>query len=396
MINLKNILIVDSDIELIEDIKTYLADNEFNVDHTANSTVALNKIKENDYGLIIIEVILPESDGFILCKAIREIDSKANLPIILYSAEDNMETITYGFSCGCNDFMRKPIERIELKTRMLSLLKNHEIHKTLLNSNILLKDQLDKKNEEIKEKNKKLDEAFTKLFRMNRELSEEETSKNDIFKVISHEIKAPLNGIIGALSLLRMHDNEIINKQVHLLNNFVSKLENFSKKIIISNQLRTNTFKIKVETIQLKEIILFSINDNFEKAESKEVEILVSEIAPELQVIGDYELLKITFNAIIESAINHADLDTKISFTVTPTDDKIFCNISNSGQGFSEDELLKILQPTSKNDYALSENFDISLNFAKQIMDLHNGEIEISNNGDGGGATVKLIFTKEV
>ena len=115
-----NILIVDDEQPIADLIELYLQGEGFQVHKFYNGKEALQCVAEIDLDLAILDVMLPDIDGFTICKTIRE---KHNFPIIMLTAkEDEIDKIT-GLTLGADDYITKPFRPLELIARVKAQLR---------------------------------------------------------------------------------------------------------------------------------------------------------------------------------------------------------------------------------------------------------------------------------
>ena len=113
------ILIVDDDADLCKLLKLKLEANIFETRTAANGLEALQMAYEFQPDLIILDVMMPDMDGFETCRRLREL---SNIPIILLTARTEEKDILQGFESGADDYIRKPFSRNELSARMMAVL----------------------------------------------------------------------------------------------------------------------------------------------------------------------------------------------------------------------------------------------------------------------------------
>ncbi len=118
-----SMLIVEDDAqirEIIEDYFTSKKENVFEVFKAENGLVAEQMIGENEYDLILLDVMLPYLDGFSLCKMIRK---KSDVPVIFLTARTLEEDVLLGFETGCDDYITKPFSLAQLYAKAIALLR---------------------------------------------------------------------------------------------------------------------------------------------------------------------------------------------------------------------------------------------------------------------------------
>ena len=125
------ILIVDDEVKILEVIDAYLVANKFSVYKATNGSMALSKFESINPDLVVLDLMLPDTDGLTVCRKIRE---SSNIPIIMLTAKSDEEDILTGLQLGADDYMVKPFSPKELVARIQTVLRRSE---TLLNPNKL-------------------------------------------------------------------------------------------------------------------------------------------------------------------------------------------------------------------------------------------------------------------
>jgi DNA-binding response OmpR family regulator len=114
------ILVVEDNRSLLESIKSILS-NEFEVDGAENGEDGLFLALQNIYDLIVLDVMLPEMDGFEVIQHIREADIRT--PVLFLTAKDSLEDRVKGLDFGGDDYLVKPFQAPELQARIRALLR---------------------------------------------------------------------------------------------------------------------------------------------------------------------------------------------------------------------------------------------------------------------------------
>ena len=104
-------------------IKEFLEELDFHVDDFENGDDAFDAIFENSYDLLLLDVRVPGMDGFSLVEYVRK--EKIDVPIIILTSLTDIKDLSKGYELGCNDYIRKPFDMIELKFRIEQLIKNN-------------------------------------------------------------------------------------------------------------------------------------------------------------------------------------------------------------------------------------------------------------------------------
>lgn len=115
------ILLLEDDYLYKISIKEFLEELDFVVDDFENGDFALDAIFENSYDLLLLDIRVPGMDGFSLVEYVRK--EKLDVPIIILTSLTDISDLSRGYELGCNDYIRKPFDMIELKFRIEQLIK---------------------------------------------------------------------------------------------------------------------------------------------------------------------------------------------------------------------------------------------------------------------------------
>ncbi|WP_280771462.1 response regulator transcription factor [Salipaludibacillus daqingensis] len=125
----KRILIVDDEQEMRTLLKLCLSEKNYHVSEATNGIEAIEAINNHNISIVILDIMMPEIDGFELLKMLRqELDRKT--PVILLSALGDTERVVQGLQLGADDYIVKPFEPRELTARIESVLRRSQLQKT--------------------------------------------------------------------------------------------------------------------------------------------------------------------------------------------------------------------------------------------------------------------------
>jgi len=170
----QKILCVDDEIVNLKLLEAFLSSKGYKLTFAENGAKAIEKLKEDNFDLIILDIMMPIMDGFETCRKIRENPTTKDIPVIIITALGDRESKLKGLEVGANDFLTKPIDGIELTLRVKNLLRIKEFADFLKRYNNILRDQ-------VEERSRKLKEAYADtIFRLTRvsEYKDEETTNH--------------------------------------------------------------------------------------------------------------------------------------------------------------------------------------------------------------------------
>ncbi len=117
-----NLLVVDDEAKIRQVIREYAEFNGFTVTEAEDGMQAVDLCRENDYDIIIIDVMMPKLDGFSACKEIKKIKT---VPVIMLSARGEEYDKLFGFELGIDDYVVKPFSPKELMARINAIMARH-------------------------------------------------------------------------------------------------------------------------------------------------------------------------------------------------------------------------------------------------------------------------------
>jgi two-component system alkaline phosphatase synthesis response regulator PhoP len=122
----KKILVVDDDADLVELLSFNLKKAGFAIGTAVDGVEALKKVRSLAPDLILLDLMLPELDGFAVCEILRRDATTASIPVIMLTALSGELGRLAGLDCGANDYVTKPFSPKQLVAKVDELLKNRD------------------------------------------------------------------------------------------------------------------------------------------------------------------------------------------------------------------------------------------------------------------------------
>ncbi|HPS55632.1 MAG TPA: response regulator [Sedimentisphaerales bacterium] len=117
------ILIVDDNEQNLELLQAYLEDVDCETIAAYDGVEALEKVSEIRPDLILLDIMMPKMSGFEVCKRLKNDPKNADIPVIMVTALNEFGDIERGIDSGTDDFLSKPVNKLELLTRVKTMLK---------------------------------------------------------------------------------------------------------------------------------------------------------------------------------------------------------------------------------------------------------------------------------
>jgi two-component system sensor histidine kinase/response regulator len=372
------ILIVDDVAKNIQVVGSILSKEKLRIAYATNGESALQLAFNNDFDLVLLDIMMPGMDGFEVCKRLRENKKTADIPIIFLTAKSDLDSMIMGFEMGAQDYVSKPFNASELIARVNTHLDLREKKHQLTQMNHILE-------EKVKARTHDLEIA-------NRQLSRLEKAKSEFLGIISHELRTPLNGIIGLTQVLQLTEvNPEQKRYLQFLQQTSERLSRFSETALLITSLQADNLKVELFSTSAKHLLSTAIENLKHLVEEKSIDIQIFLESTDLQIIADAELINKSISILLENSIYHLPKNGKIKLSAINENQKAIIEISDNGSGFDDEVLTFLTEIASRNVTAVSEGVGLSIAAVRLIMDAHNGSLQLKNNREGG-ACIRLCF----
>ena len=117
------VLVVDDNLQNLELLVAYLDSLGCEVRTAEDGVEALEKVAQDSPDLILLDIMMPRMSGFEVCRKLKSDPATRDIPVIMVTALTELGDIERGVECGTDDFISKPVNRLELVTRVKSLLR---------------------------------------------------------------------------------------------------------------------------------------------------------------------------------------------------------------------------------------------------------------------------------
>jgi putative two-component system response regulator len=147
----QKILIVDDEETNLRLLSSLLGALGYETETALNGAEAVKKTKTRKPDLVLLDIMMPDMDGYEACELIKADAETTNIPVVIVTALSDRDSKLKGLKAGANDFLTKPIDRSELTIRVKNLLKIKEYEDFMLRHNELLEDEVKKRTFDLQE-----------------------------------------------------------------------------------------------------------------------------------------------------------------------------------------------------------------------------------------------------
>ncbi|MFH1297353.1 MAG: response regulator [Bacteroidota bacterium] len=370
------VLIVDDRIKNIIVLEKMLADLDIKIERALSGKEAIEKIRETEFALVLMDVRMPDMDGFETVEKIRDDMQNDLLPIIYITAfyDEDYYRIK-GFRTGAVDFITKPIIPDVLIGKVSVFMKIYLQRKSL-------EDEI-KRREQVEQDLKKA-----------RDLAEEATrAKQKFLSTMSHEIRTPLNAIINTANMLReenprpdqIDSMEILKFSAVSLLQIVNDILDFSKIEAGKIEFEKGEFEIRN--------LLNGVKQSFDYEVSRrdlQMEVLIDEdIQP--VIIGDSSrltqiLVNLAGNAVKFTQQGCITLEAKL-LKRNKSEIDIEFSVNDTGIGIPEDKLELIFESFTQASSSTTRKYGgtgLGLAITRKLVELQGGKLKVESKVNKG------------
>lgn len=372
------VLLVDDRDENLFALETILKDENYQLVKAHSGKEALaHLLKDLDYHLIIMDVLMPGMNGFETAALIYDREKLKNIPIIFLTAMDIEGNVYKGYQAGAIDYISKPIIPELLKVKVRAFVELSEKNRELVRQEKKLRAANRKLEWEITER--KLSEA--KIKALNEDLAKklEQLQSLDSFNYsISHDLMSPLNSITGLTGLLQTMYPEKFDKEVlEIVNHIMGSVDRMSRLIkdllSFSRQANAEISKADVSMKQMVSEVMEEISLTMPVADT---EIVIQELP---DAYCDNSMLKQVWLNLISNAIKYSQKKPQPKIEIggiTHHNGELMYFVKDNGAGFNMahyNKLFSIFQRLhSDNEF---NGTGIGLAVVKRIIERHDGRI---------------------
>jgi signal transduction histidine kinase len=329
------------------DMRNYISEilsPDFQIRTAGNGNEALTELRDQQPDVILSDVMMPQMDGLELLKRVKSHSEWRSIPIIMVTARAGREGKIEGLEEGADDYLCKPFDAMELKSRVKSAYRMHELYK-----------EVEKANRELWAANKEL-EAFSYS--------------------VSHDLRAPLRSMDGfSRTLLEHHGDRLNDRGKDYLRRIRESAQRMAQLIDdILDLSRMGRAEMKIQPIDLSEIAT-NVVANLPRDESRKV---VFAIEPGLQAAGDPNLLRVALENLLGNSWKFTSKhpQAKIEFGTVQQDGKRAFFVRDDGAGFDMSFCDKLFAPFQRlHDHAEFPGTGVGLALVQRIVRRHGGEV---------------------
>ncbi|MEG4168233.1 MULTISPECIES: hybrid sensor histidine kinase/response regulator [unclassified Microcoleus] len=356
-----SILIVDDEPDNFDVIETLLSEQDYQLHYAASGQEAIASLDIFEPDLILLDVMMPGIDGIEICRQIKAMSKWQAVPIIMVTALNRKSDLANCLTAGADDFISKPVNAIEMRARVHSMLRIKQQYDNIQNLYHIQENTINA-----------LESTLNEL-------------RGNLASSLSHELNTPLNGILGTIGLLKddIEDMDIaeIHEMLGLADDSARRLEKLTKKFLIYLELELSASQQhKIESAQT----LFSASaiETELKYQAKSVnrsnDLLLTLEEAEIALSERY--LSTILHELMDNALRFSSPETTIKVSSQVLGEMLHLYVHDSGQGMTEEQIAKIgaFMQFERKRYE-QQGTGIGLKIVQKIVELAGGELSITS-----------------
>lgn len=407
-----NILIVDDTLQNLQFLSAMLTKCDYSVTGAPDGPTALMIAGNEPPDLILLDIRMPDMDGYEVCRQLKSDEKTKNIPIIFLSALDELGDKIKGFSAGGADYITKPFQDEEVLARVSTHIFLKKMQQQLEEQNILLQNEIIERKKAEDALKKANDELEIRVLKRTEELLKAKNAaeaasraKMEFLSNISHELRTPLNPIIGMGDLL-LSKTEPDSKECEWINCIAvsgKQLLNMIDNLIELSRIEADGIQSENESIELKPLLESAVIELSYAAKSKDLKVRyeIDEAVPD-EIVGDYELLKKILDWLGKNAIKFTEKgEILISLrraSETETSPALQFSVSDTGVGIPADRMERIFEDFTQADSSYTRKFGgigLGLTLIRRLVKHLGGRIWAESvEGKGSTFHFTMLFDK--
>ncbi|MEA5464947.1 hybrid sensor histidine kinase/response regulator [Leptothoe sp. PORK10 BA2] len=342
------ILIVDDEPDNFEVISLLLSGQDYQLHYIHNAQAVLTALEAINPDLILLDVMMPGISGIELCKQIRAIPQWQSVPITMVTALAGKEDLARCLNAGADDFVSKPVNGLELRARVNSMLRIKHQHDSL--------------------------ETLLKF-------------REDMVHMLIHDLRNRLTDVLLGVEFLEMNVDLATQQKLAKIYESAQGLQLLIDDLLKIALLESGNIRLNCTDVDIQELI-HSVMDNFKAIATQKNQSLVSQFSasPIGNVLIDETLMYRVLDNLLSNAVKFSPVNSKIIINVKKHQSgTLKIQVIDSGPGVPNELRQQIFEKYEIGTLMPNvSQIGLGLALCKMIVKAHQGEISIRSNQPRG------------
>jgi signal transduction histidine kinase len=413
-----DILLVDDHEENLLALEAILVDPAYNLVRASSGRLALKEVLKRDFALILLDVAMPDLDGYETAELIRGRERSRQTPIIFLTANYRSDSHVFrGYSVGAVDYIFKPFSAEVLRSKVAVFAELFQQRgaltrqtQALLRAQEELEERVRARTRELAAANESLSAEVEERKRIEQDrqllLESEQHAraqaeavnrmKDEFLATLSHELRTPLNAILGWSHLLTSGraDQAMVARAITIIRNNAAAQSQLIEDILDVSRIIGGKLRLNVGRVQLREVIEAALDTVTPAAAAKMIAIEreIEEIDP---LSGDRDRLQQVVWNLLSNAVKFTPREGRVFVRLMRRDDDVLLSVQDSGIGIAPDFLPYVFDRFSQADGSATRRhggLGLGMAIVRHLAELHGGTVRADSAGENQGTTFTVTL----
>jgi len=349
-----SVLIVDDQENIRKVTRAMLGNQGYVLYEAGDGQSVLEMVRQFTPDVILLDVLMPGMDGLEVCRVLKADRATRHVPVILVTALDGKEDIAEGLDAGADDFLNKPVSRVELQARVRSHMR--------------IKQQFD---------------ALQSALQL----------REDLTRMLVHDMRSPLTSILIFSQLISKAEgiSERVARHAQRIHSQAQRLDSFTNDLILAAKMEQGQMLLSRTEFDLGEHLRNVLKDSEALAQSKNIQLEISIPEQPVMVKYDQRLLERVICNLLANAVKYSPAGVPVSVTTVPPHPEDLeegwkIRVSDLGPGVPEQDRERIFDKfeiVKMKKEGISQ-VGLGLPFCRMVAEAHGGKVNLNPNQPTG------------
>ena len=404
-----NILVVDDRDENLMALEAVLDDPGYRLVRAKSGREALKEVLEQDFALILLDVVMPGVDGYETATLIRERPRSRQTPIIFLTANDfGVNYVFRGYTVGAVDYLVKPVHADVLRSKVAVFVELFNRQEALRIGQEELESKIAERTKELATANLALSAEIDERTKIEKErvllLRREQAArleaeranrlKDEFLATLSHELRTPLNAIMGWSHVLSQstHDRDTVQRAAAVIRQNATSQAQLIDDILDVSRIVGGRLTIDSGMVSLRRVIEDAIDSLMPAAAAKSIHV-IRKLEDHLHVLGDRDRLQQVVWNLVSNAFKFTPKGGTVTIVLCDGNGDVCIEVIDTGIGIAPEFLPFVFDRFRQADSSMSRRHNglgLGMAIVRHLVELHGGTVTVESGGEGMGTTFRL------